>query len=1115
MTMAISDWLNELGLGEYTETFIDNAIDTELLRELSDDDLKEMGISALGHRKRLLKAVANLDGSSAFDGSSTHTEAATTAWTRTPGERRPVTMLFADIVGSTALTEKPDAEDAHDRLYRAAQLMCEAIEANNGTVCRFMGDGVMAMFGAPQASERHALEACGAALDIKHRLSAYGRELQERSESGISIRIGLHSGEVVVLEVGDDPDHPEYDASGPAVALAARMEQSAPADTIQISAQTNRLAGHGIEAKVIAPVSVKGFSEPVEAWRLEGLRTQAEAHDITGFQPLVGRRVELAQFRGSIDACKHECQGQIVLIRGEAGIGKSRLARELVAIAEGKGFECHRIYVLDFGASKGQRLTPSLVRQLLGVDSGIGASGRARVLEKALSDGSVRDVDKVFYSDLLDIEQSLQGRTLYDAMDAETRNRGKHQAVGRLLARRAENASMVLLIEDLHWIDELSLGYLEHIASVVDELPILLVMTTRIDGDPIDSRWRASAGAVPIVTWDLGPLNSNDAEMLVDKLGKTDAQLVKRCVERSGGNPLFLEQLLLGMGESGEIPDSIVSMVLARIDQLNESDAQAIRAAAVLGQRFPLAALQFLLDNPAYDCTELTKRNLLQLDGEQGVFGHALIRDAAYGALLRRQRNWWHLRAAEWYTEHDQILHAEHLLHAGDERALEAYLDAAADQLRRFRPERAMQLVETALNIDGAYQHFGLLYQRAELLRLLGSIDESIVAFKHAETAASNSKERCRAMVGVGHCLDMISAYQPLMDLLEDAEPLARNAGLDNELAQIFILRGGSYFFEGRFDESLTVCEQGLQCARKSGSVELEVKALSGLGDAAYGDGRFGLSKTYFDQCLELARNNGIGQAVAANLPMRAILSMWLNHIDQSREHFFEAKELAEATGHLRAQLVALSSAMFHAEMGYIDEGEEWGRRGLEIARQLGNRMFEAELLTTLGRVAIFRGKREEAYRLLREAYALLGELDTGMAYFGAAICGALAWIATSEEDFLQALKEGEANLAAGSLSHCHINFCMDAIEACLERDKCNMAGRYCDLLEQYIGGENVPRVAFFHHRGRALIRSRNGDRSTELSTTLGELIDDAKTFRLFVWLPALEAAHRDFEVES
>ena len=449
MSEKVSDWLEDLGLGQYSTAFEENAIDWELLPELDQETLKDIGIGVAGHRLRILKAATALttdlpgivSGVEARDTKESTppslSEEDTTAWSRTPGERKPVTMLFADVVGSTNLTEKLDAEEAHELLYRATQLMCEAVEQNRGTVCRFMGDGIMAMFGAPVASERHALEACRAAIDMQVATCEYAEKLESSQGTGLQIRVGLNSGEVVVLEVGDDPEKPEYDASGPTVPLAARMEQSAEAGTIFITEQTRALAGDLIDTTALPAIGVKGFSQPVTIYQLQAINSSSESSIVTARQRIIGRKSELAQFHGLLSSCLESGHGQTVYVRGEAGIGKTRLVEEMTSLALENTFSCYKALVLDFGAGKGQEAIPSLARSLLDIKQGIGKRDRASAIERAEREGNVKSDSRVFLNDLLDLKQPLELRTLYDAMDHQARKEGKRATLVEILKNLA------------------------------------------------------------------------------------------------------------------------------------------------------------------------------------------------------------------------------------------------------------------------------------------------------------------------------------------------------------------------------------------------------------------------------------------------------------------------------------------------------------------------------------------------------------------------------------------------------------------------------------------------------------------------------------------------------
>ncbi len=461
----------------------------------------------------MLRAVA-LPLDEAEDESEAAGDSDTTAWSRTPGERKPVTLLFADIVDSTALTEALDAEEAHELLYRATERMCQSVENNRGTVCRLMGDGLMAMFGAPLASERHALEACRAALEMQDAVKRYSRKLEREHDGGIQIRVGLHSGEVVVLEVGDDPAKPEYDASGPNVPVAARMEQSADAGAILMTEQTRTLAGHWIETSDRGEVSVKGVSRPISVYLLERVRSSAAPVDIATTQPIVGRVAEQAQFRGLLQATRETGYGHSLLIRGEPGIGKTRLVEELVELARQAGFRPYQALVLDFGTGKGQAAIPSLVRDFLGIGPASSKSKRARALDAAEKAGVTDPDQRVFLNDLLDLRQPLELRTLYDAMETRTRIEGKHRVVGRIVTRLAERQPILLVIEGLHWADSVTLDYLTYLVRKIARSPVLVLLTTRLEDDPVDIDWRARAGEHPGITWDLGPLRAEEAARL-------------------------------------------------------------------------------------------------------------------------------------------------------------------------------------------------------------------------------------------------------------------------------------------------------------------------------------------------------------------------------------------------------------------------------------------------------------------------------------------------------------------------------------------------------------------------------------------------------------------------
>ena len=1113
MSGRVSTWLDDLGLGQYSGAFEENDIGWELLGALDQETLKDIGIGSAGHRLQILNAKKLLQSepvAATTLESLEHSQPTpeSTTWSRTPGELKPVTLLFADIVGSTRLTEKLDAEAAHEVLYHAIQAMCKAVENCNGTVCRFMGDGVMAMFGAPLASERHAAEACRAALDIQADIERYSAELKENYDNGIQIRIGLHSGEVVVLDVGDDPDKPEYDASGPAVPLAARMEQSAKPGTILITAETRNLADDLIETGQPSTVTVKGISEPVITHRLIRMLSAAETTAKSIRRPMVGRKSELAQFRGVLEACVESGQGQTLFIRGDAGIGKTRLVEEMTRLAIAHGYSDHRVLVLDFGTGKGQGALPALVRSLFDVSEDSDRREREKALEQTINDDTVNSSNAVFLNDLLDLPQSPEIKSIYDAMDAQARNEGKRKALVELVSGLATDNAIFIVVEDLHWADQITLDYLAWLANAVADCPALMVFTSRAEGDPIDTNWRARAGEAPIVTWDLRPLRNNESAELVSVFLDANESLAQRCIERAAGNPLFLEQLLLSVrnGASETIPDSIKSLVLSRMDNLPEKDKRALQTASVLGQRFDPGCLGFMIDDQTYNYQNLIDHHLLRPEGTQYLFAHALIREGVYTALIKRQRLELHRKAAEWYAQRDLGLYAEHLDHAEDPGAAIAYLGAASGQAEHHRLDKALQLIKRGQEIAVEAEQFELHYLQGELLGLIGSAQESIEAFRRAAESTDDNLALCRALLGQAKGLVVTEAEIDLDKVLTRAEDIALAATLNAELSQIYNLRGARYFNLRQPEACWEANRKSLAYALKTGLPEIEAKALSGLADAEYTRGHLISAFNYYDQCIEIARKNGLTRIIAANLSMRAIMSFWNNQHDAMQKDIFEARDLASKTHDVRAQMLACLAGKHLASIGYIDEGEALLKQGVDLTGKLGWNNARGLCLTSLSNIARMRGDLAVAREHAQAAIDTLTVSESGRNFMGTTALGALALTLDDSQQALATLKQAETHLNTGSFSY-NYSFFENAIELCLQLKEWDEVDRYAGLMEDYTREEPVARGVFFVARGRALAAFGRGDHAPARLAELKQLHADAIRSKLLTAIQLLEIA--------
>ena len=1120
MIEEIGSWLGKLGLQKYTTLFVEQEIELAALSELRADDLKELGIP-LGPRKKLLKAIIALAGedveSHGTSASSTtevvpplpaNSDVSLAAWERMPGERKPVTMLFADITGSTALTEKLDAEETHDLLYGATQRMCESIENNRGTVCRFMGDGVMAMFGAPVASEHHAVDACEAAYEMQRAIRDYAEEIATPHGSRIAIRVGLHSGEVVVLTVGEG-EKMEYDASGPTVPIAARMEQAAEPGDIYISAATKALAEPRIDAEALKPVSVKGISEPVRVFVLRRVMSAEESAAQTTRTPFVGRRAELNQFRGILDTCIEDGQGQTVYVRGEPGIGKTRLVEEFVRIGATNGMKCHRGLVLDFGVGKGQDAIRALVRSLLAIPSGSGEDERQHAADRGINDGALEPGQRVYLNDLLDLPQPTELRALYDAMDNATRNEGKQAVVSRLVSRVSAKNPLLVVVEDVHWANAITLAHLASVTKAVAESAALLVMTSRIEGDRLDQRWRSSTEGSPLFTIDLGPLRKQESLELIEGFIDSSDPLAQGCLERAAGNPLFLEQLLRHAkeGSAEGLPDSIQSLVLARMDRLRPEHKRALQAASVIGQRFNADVLRHLLETIDYDCQALLEHNLVRTEGAGYLFGHALIQECVYSALLKRQRRELHRKAAHWYSGSDAELYAEHLASANDDEAPSAFVEAAREQLQQYRFERALHLTERGLTISSTQSdRHRLNCLKGELLHDLGNIESSMAVYREMLEHANDGVQRCDAWIGLAAGMRVTTNYEAGLELLDKAEPVATHHSLIIQLSRLQHLRGNLCFSLGRVDGCQEAHQSALNYAREAHSLEDEARALGGLGDAAYVRGRMRTANDYFNGCVELSRKHGLGRVEVAHIAMCGFTRFYLGDLQGAMTAGLAATEAAKKVGAQRVEMNAVGCICHAAtDLGEYELLEEQADHQLILARTLGARAWEPLALLWKAIALQGNGRQTEAREVLMQAASITR--DAGRAFNAGRIFGALALVAGDIAAREGALDEGETALREGSVGHNYFWFYRFAMDALLNVGDWERVEAYAAAFEDYTRAEPLPWTEFFIARGRTLAAFGQGNRDEATIRELQRLRDEADRTGFKAALPALEEA--------
>ena len=454
--MDLSAWLRNLDLGQYEQAFRDNAIGPDVLLQLTTEDLKELGVIPVGHRRKLLDAIAALRVSASPTSDDAREARILSASPVDPiGERRQVTVLFADLSGYTEWGQRLDAEEVHALLQQFFDRVDGIIQHHGGHIARHIGDCVMAVFGAPVAHDNDAERAARAALAIQAAIP----EVSAHVDRPVGVHIGVAGGQVVASRTGS-ATYSEYTVTGNAANLASRLTDAAEAGEILVSDDTYGAFAERFDCVDAGTLDIKGFAEPVQAWRLRGLRPAARDH-----RPFVGRRAELRILETALAACRETGRGQAIYVRGEAGIGKTRLIEEIQRASTEIGFACHVALVLDFGGGAGHDAIRALARGLLGVEV-TGDTERARAAAAAaLSSGAVAIDDAAFLNDLLTLPQPPELRPIYEAMDSGTRSYGRQRVMARILDRKTRQRPRLLIVEDLHWADQPVLRHLARLTT--------------------------------------------------------------------------------------------------------------------------------------------------------------------------------------------------------------------------------------------------------------------------------------------------------------------------------------------------------------------------------------------------------------------------------------------------------------------------------------------------------------------------------------------------------------------------------------------------------------------------------------------------------------------------
>jgi class 3 adenylate cyclase/tetratricopeptide (TPR) repeat protein len=774
------------------------------------------------------------------------------AKTAVEGERKQVTVMFADVKGSMEFVVGRDPEDAQRLLDPVIERMIEAVHHYEGTVNDIMGDGIMALFGAPIAHEDHAVRASYAALKIQASVKRYADEVQHSHGVPLAVRVGLNSGEIVLRAVRSDL-RTDYTGVGQTAHLAARMEQIAKPGSILATAETRKLAEGYVEMKPLGPLPVKGLSEEIPVYEVTGAgaaRTRLQAAAARGLTPFVNREAEFDQLNRAkqIAASGH---GQAVAIVGEAGVGKSRFVDQFMHAQHATDW-----LVLESNSASYERTTPylpviELLRQYFNISSQDStASIRQKVTERVLAlDPSLQHVT----APLLYLLDSLEEQDSFRFLDLAQRRKQTYQAVIHLLLKETETRPGLVVFEDLHWYDSLTLGLINELFVAAQNARLLLLLTYRLG---YAGAWKTQPNCRELR---LDPLiDANLTELLRVLLGSDQSlsTLKRFLVERASGIPLFVEEIVRTLVDTdvldgarggyhvartfsgSDVPPTLQAVLATRIDALPTAEKRLLQEAAVVGQDVPFSLLRSICGLT----DELLRHRLGNLQAAEFLyptqlfpelqysFKHALTRDVAYSGVLRDRRRAIHSRVlnaietvyADRLTEHVERLayHAERggiwdkALEYLQRSGLKAYsLYAHADAARFF--ERALKILEklpeTPDNlrqaVDLRFELRNALLPSLETDRILRSLDELdpiLARLGDKQRSAQYAAFRCNQHYVMGQ-------QRRAIEFGDTGVRLARDCGDRVVLGQSLFRLGQSYHALGEYRQAISLLEQGLE----------------------------------------------------------------------------------------------------------------------------------------------------------------------------------------------------------------------------------------------------------------------------------------------------------------
>ncbi len=989
------------------------------------------------------------------------------------GERKQVTVLFCDLAGSTAMAERLDPEEYGDLLDKYLELAFGEIYRFEGIVNHIAGDGLMALFGAPLAHEDAPQRAIRAALAIEEAIGRLNERLRARGLE-LRARIGIHTGPVVVGTVGNDLKM-DYTAIGDTTNLASRLESLATPGAILVSESTYRLVRGFFQVRPTGPLNVKGKSERVTAYEIVGESAAATPMAVAaerGLTPLVGREQELAQ----LDACFQRLDGnqaQVVAVVGEAGLGKSRLLYEFRRRLDGTDVRFFEGRCSSLGQVVPYSPFITMMKQYFGLVPTDSVEAACIKVAAKLGDWSAEKAELEYpaLSRLLGLRPAGPGQPASEALKRET-----FEAVTRLLLGESQHAPVVLMLEDLHWIDDASRELLEALVARLSSARVMVLVTHRPDDR---AAWRTRAALTQLV---LRRLPDDDVRSMLHAVagGPLPNELERLLVAKAEGSPFCAEEITRSLIEEGylianggprkltrpleeiRIPGTVQEVIAARLDRLGPQAKRVVQVAAVLGRQFHRAQLAGVLDGETLDLeralSELESRGIVHrkslLASDEYRFGESLTQEVAYEGLLLKQRRQLHERVAS-------LLESEPGEASPERSALLAHHYARSDN--RAKAMTALLRAAEAAEALPSYRTAADFYRR---LWELAEVEPDDPGSRRAALAATGGLAR----------LSVVFGWPPIEEAeraAHRARELAEALGDTDSLPGILYFLGVITMLGEDFERGLALAEQGMAIAERAGNRLAMMRLSRGLAVNYAIDGRF-----------ELAR--------------RAI--QWVLDDLEPSEHRAKLSDLYVSARWIRDNVLYLCDDLDEAHASLIETHA--------MAVRAPNRTAQAGSAGTLAQILFLRGEYAEALRAADESLELSEAIGNISGFTGPAAVGLAARVALDlhpdAERYVELIEQG---LSGGNTIQSNFRFVAEALLAVRDTER---AERFMEALRAHTNRSGRLREAYLETTvGEIMLglgRPEEAERPFARAMTIAEAIG-ARSVLIAATLGAAEVA--------